>query len=307
VGDGVALKQKVAMEGVGTFLLCFTVATAACASNPNDAGSPGGDGLAALSIGAMLMCCVYMGGATSGGHFNPAVTLGLFVRDALDPKAPAPGAEALKPALAYVGAQLTGAVAAMGAGAFALGRTDGPSPTIGAPAPAAAFAAAGASAVVPALLAEALGTFALVYVVLNTATVRLPAARPVKRSDVGVPCQAEVPEYFGLAIGFTVTTMALSAGSISGGAFNPAVGLLQLFASGDLPWIYFVGCPVGAVAATLVFRVQNPCEFDLIADQSASSRLSSLEPSNIRASVEADASPMISRPVHNRGSIDGVI
>ena len=38
---------------------------------------------AAISIGAMLMSQVYAGGPSSGGHYNPAVTLGAFARLAL--------------------------------------------------------------------------------------------------------------------------------------------------------------------------------------------------------------------------------
>merc|ERR1712166_506261 len=58
-----------------------------------------------------------------------------------------------------------------------------------------------------AFLLETITSFALVLVVLNTATV-------AKTSGNG---------YFGVAIGFTVSSMAFFAGGISGGAFNPAV------------------------------------------------------------------------------------
>src|SRR5450432_3176971 len=56
-----------------------------------------------------------------------------------------------------------------------------------------------------AILAELLGTFALAYVVLNVATAKANAGN----------------SYFGLAIGFTVLSMAFCFGNYSGGAFNP--------------------------------------------------------------------------------------
>src|SRR5205823_13021523 len=61
----------------------------------------------------------------------------------------------------------------------------------------------------PALLAEFLFTFALVYVVLNTATAEGTSGN----------------SFYGLAIGMTVMTGAFAVGDISGGAFNPAVAL----------------------------------------------------------------------------------
>ena len=58
-----------------------------------------------------------------------------------------------------------------------------------------------------ALLAEIIFTFALVYVVLNTAATKA----------------TEGNSFYGLAIGFTVMVGAFAVGGISGGAFNPAV------------------------------------------------------------------------------------
>src|SRR6201993_1268715 len=64
-------------------------------------------------------------------------------------------------------------------------------------------------ATVPALLAEFLFTFALVYVVLNVATAKGSSGN----------------SFYGLAIGFTVLAGAFAVGGISGGAFNPAVAI----------------------------------------------------------------------------------
>src|SRR6202040_1585826 len=84
----------------------------------------------------------------------------------------------------------------------------------------------------PALLAEFLFTFALVYVVLNVATAK---------ANIG-------NSFYGLAIGFTVMTGAFAVGGISGGAFNPAVAVgisvMGLSAWSHL-WIYLVATLAG--------------------------------------------------------------
>jgi len=99
-------------------------------------------------------------------------------------------------------------------------------------------------AVGPALLAEFLFTFALVYVVLNVATAKGTAGN----------------SFYGLAIGMTVMTGAFAVGSISGGAFNPAVAIgvtaMGLLAWSNL-WIYLVANLLGGAAAAGVFRALN--------------------------------------------------
>jgi aquaporin Z len=96
-----------------------------------------------------------------------------------------------------------------------------------------------------AIVAEFLGTFALAYVVLNVATSKTTAGN----------------SYYGLAIGFTVMAMAYAFGSISGGAFNPAVAvgicIMQLAGWSDI-WIYMVGCFAGGLIAAIIFRLLNP-------------------------------------------------
>lgn len=92
-----------------------------------------------------------------------------------------------------------------------------------------------------------LGTFLLAYVVLNVATVK----------------KVEGNSYYGLAIGMTVTSMACAMGPITGGAFNPAVGIMGLMLEGRLAsfWIYWLACPLGGLLAAVCFWVQNPVEF----------------------------------------------
>jgi len=221
-----------ANEAFGTMFLCFTVGTAASAKNSS--------ALAPLSIGSALMVMVYMGGAVSGAHYNPAVTLGLYIRTLF-------GAThdnfSLKKLAYYIPGQILGAALAT---FLAWGVMEG-AEFVGYPAlPATKDAGSG-------VLGEALGTFLLVYVVLNVATVKNLAGN----------------SFFGLAIGMAVTSMACAIGPITGGAFNPAVGLIGVFSGnvfnydgGQDVWIYWVGCPLGAALAAAFFRLQNFQEFE---------------------------------------------
>jgi aquaporin Z len=97
----------------------------------------------------------------------------------------------------------------------------------------------------PALLAEFVGTFALTYMVLNVATSKNTAGN----------------SNYGLAIGFTVTTMAYALGGISGGAFNPAVAIgltfMHLAKIASL-WIFLAGNFAAGAVAALTFRFLNP-------------------------------------------------
>jgi aquaporin Z len=99
-------------------------------------------------------------------------------------------------------------------------------------------------ATVPALLAEFLFTFALVYVVLNVTTAKGTSGN----------------SFYGLAIGFTVLVGAFSVGNISGGAFNPAVavGISVMGLSSWSIWIYLVTDFVGGAVAAAAFKTVNP-------------------------------------------------
>jgi aquaporin Z len=92
------------------------------------------------------------------------------------------------------------------------------------------------------LIAEFLFTFALCYVVLNVATAK----------------GTEGNSFYGLAIGFTVAAGAFAVGSVSGGAFNPAVAfgatVMGLFSWSHI-WIYLLAELAGGVAAAYAFRL----------------------------------------------------
>jgi aquaporin Z len=180
---------------------------------------------APLAIGASLMIMVYMGGHVSGGHYNPAVSLAVMIRGRLQPGEYIP----------YILSQMIGALVASLAVLAILGRTFAPAP-------------GKTASVAGALLVEILYTFALCLVVLQSATSK----------------GTQGNSFYGLAIGFTVTVGAFAGGSVSGGAFNPAVGIGPIIVNGlagggsfgDL-WLYIIGPLVGGGLAAAAFKVQE--------------------------------------------------
>jgi aquaporin Z len=208
------LMNKYLTEFIGTFFLVLTIG---CTVVGNQAGV-----IAPLAIGASLMVMIFAGGHISGGHYNPAVTLAVWLRGKCDTKDVVP----------YMVSQLGGALVAAFAVMFMVGQGK-PMQITNAPA---------------ALLAEFLFTFALAYVVLNSATAK---------ANMG-------NSFYGLAIGMTVMTGAFAVGHISGGAFNPAVALgvvvMKLVNVSDI-WIHILGDFLGAAAAAAIFRCNNRTEF----------------------------------------------
>jgi aquaporin Z len=206
---------KLVVEFIGTFFLVFTVGQTV--KGPDGAGA-----LAALAIGSSLMVMIYAGGHFSGGHYNPAVTLGVTLRGKLS----------WGEAVPYWGAQFAAAVVAallvlFIKGSATPGATDGPPST--------------EYSIAAKLLAEFLFTFALVYVVLNSATAKGTAGN----------------SFYGLAIGFTVVVGAFAVGPVSGGAFNPAVGLgVTVMGLKDIMGlvIFLVADFAGGAAAALLFN-----------------------------------------------------
>jgi aquaporin Z len=186
----------------------------------------GGTPLAPLAIGASLMVMVYMGGHVSGGHFNPAVSLAVLLRGKM---------ASIGEFVGYVVSQCAGAIVAGLAVYAILGRTFAPAP-------------APTASVMGAFLVELLYTFALALVVLNAAA----------------SAKTHGNSFYGIAIGFTVVVAAFAGGPISGGAFNPAVGLGPILVDtmlgeGTLAnlWLYLVAPLAGGGLAALVFGLQE--------------------------------------------------
>jgi aquaporin Z len=209
--------KKYLVEFISTFFLVFTIGMTVIA--------PGAGNLAPLAIGMVLAVMIYAGGHISGAHYNPAVTLGVWLRG----KCPA------SDVLPYMVAQVAGAeVAAVAVKALKTGLV----------AKAAALGGAMTPEILPALLAEFLFTFALVWVILHVATAKGTSGN----------------SFYGAAIGGTVLAGAFAVGGISGGAFNPAVAIgactMGLISWGSL-WIYLVANFGGAAVAAFAFKAVN--------------------------------------------------
>ena len=218
-----ALVSPYVMELVGTFYLCLIV---------------GMRGTAAYEVGAILTAMVFAGGCVSGGHYNPAVTLTLLLSRA--------GDMSVLKAARYVGCQLVGALLAAWS-ASALSYTDDAQNKNGAasyPRLCSASTCNGADPISPlgAMVLEAIATFALCWTVLNVAVAKETAGN----------------SFFGFAIGFVVFAMASMFGTVTGGAFNPAVGTLGFFhGHGGELYIYWIGDLAGAAAASFAFHASR--------------------------------------------------
>ena len=185
--------MKYIYELIGTFFLVLTVGLTVL--NPDSAGL-----LAPLAIGSVLAVMVFAGAHVSGGHYNPAISLSVYIRGKLS----------VKDLGAYWLVQIIGAIIA----------------------------------VWKAFLAEFIFTFALCYVVLNTAY-----SKATKGNS-----------YYGFAIGFTVLAGAYAVGPISGGAFNPAVALgitmLDMSFCANF-WVFLFANLIGGTCAALVFKAAH--------------------------------------------------
>eukprot|EP00472_Partenskyella_glossopodia_P005796 CAMPEP_0197533796 /NCGR_PEP_ID=MMETSP1318-20131121/44707_1 /TAXON_ID=552666 /ORGANISM="Partenskyella glossopodia, Strain RCC365" /LENGTH=371 /DNA_ID=CAMNT_0043090809 /DNA_START=129 /DNA_END=1241 /DNA_ORIENTATION=+ len=163
----------------------------------------GGELLGAFAIGAILVALVFMGGHVSGSHFNPAVTCAMYSNGSMD----------LKSAGLYILSQFSGALLAAAVSRLLDGWRMG-YPTV-----------PGGSVSIPAaVLMEMLFSFALVLVVLQTAVAGLGSGGE--------------NSYYGLAIGMTVFAGAASAGGISGGCFNPAIGVMLPLMVGEFYYMW---------------------------------------------------------------------
>lgn len=221
--------MKFVYEFIGTFFLVVTVGMVVMQPGAADPG------FAPLAIGTVLAVMIFAGGHVSGGHYNPAVSLAVFLRG--DKKE-----FTVTQMLIYWVVQLAaGFVAALVAvylkGEIAAVRAvDMVIPTINA-----------SDFMIPALIVEFLGTFALTFTVLNVATAKGTSGN----------------SFYGWAIGMAVLASAYAFGVLTGGAFNPAValGITQMGWTGWANiWIYWVAQLVAAVVAAYTFKAAHPGE-----------------------------------------------
>ncbi|CAE7547205.1 NIP2-3 [Symbiodinium natans] len=210
--------EQLLSEFVGTFMLVLTVACNIFALSS----------IAALSIAASLASMIYATGDVSGGHFNPAVSLAVYLsgRDTLFTE---------RKCFLYMLVQtLAGLLAAVIAvSTFSTHSTFGPKAPY---------------SLGQALIAELVFTYVLTFVVLAV------AVSQVTKST----------QFFGLAIGFCVVVGGFGIGGISGGALNPAVALGLAVSGGGLGnALGYTGVQlVAAGLAAITFKITHEADLD---------------------------------------------
>lgn len=197
------MTKQLLTEFLGTFFLTFVVALT---------GDP-------LAIGAVLVALVYMGGYISGAHYNPAVTLAMWLTNKISQKT----------ASAYALTQVLAATFAIGIYTLLSGSMFSPQLGQGVP-------------LLTGLSIEVLFTFLLVTVILHVAATN-------KTKD---------NQYYGLAIGLTLLAGVLAGGPLSGAVYNPAIGIAPMIVNLQhyVPEVilYIFGPFLGAALAGLFYK-----------------------------------------------------
>jgi MIP family channel proteins len=210
-------------EALGTFLFFFVGAGSVVLGDYLAANGGTGPGLlgVALAHGLALAVLVSALGPVSGGHFNPAVTLGVWIMGKITPTR----------AALYAVAQLVGALAA-GLALKAAFADSWQASNIGTPA-----LGAGITPVL-GIGIEAILTTLLVLVVIGTAV------------------DPRAPKIGGLAIGLAVAADILVGGPLTGAAMNPARWFGPAVAAGAYAdwYVWWIGPAIGAAAAALIYR-----------------------------------------------------
>jgi MIP family channel proteins len=201
-------------EAIGTFLFFFIAAGAALAVTGDPAAALI---VVALAHGVVLAVLVSSFGAVSGGHFNPAVTLGLWIAGKIE----------VVPGLAYMVAQLLGGAAAGFALAYVFGSAAGAVPVLG----------EGVDPV-KGIALEAIMTTVLLFAVFGTAV------------------DARGPKIGGLAIGLAVAVDILFGAGLTGAAMNPARWFGPAIAAGNFDnwYVWWIGPFLGAAVVALLYR-----------------------------------------------------
>jgi MIP family channel proteins len=210
-------------EAIGTFLFFFVGAGSVVLGDylvANGGSSPGLLGVA-LAHGLALAVLVSALGPVSGGHFNPVVTLAVWIMGRIPPMR----------AAAYVVAQLVGALGA-GFALKAVFRDAWQASNVGSPAL--------GPGITPAIGIgiEAVLTALLVFAVIGTAV------------------DGRAPKIGGLAIGLAVAADILVGGPLTGAAMNPARWFGPAVAAGAFAdwYVWWIGPAIGAAVAALIYR-----------------------------------------------------
>ena len=206
--------NKYLVEFIGTFFLVLTIGMVVI--------EPGAGALAPLAIGSMLAVMVYAGGHISGGHYNPAVTLAVWLR----------GKSTAGRALAYMAVQIVASVVAAFIALFMKGNPAVSGTTLD---PA------------PALIGEFLFTFALAFVVLNVATAKATEGNSYFGFAIG----------FTLVV--AIYSLASVSGGAINPAVGIGITVMGLSSLGNL-WVYLLATFLGGAAAALAFRGLHPSD-----------------------------------------------
>ena len=203
--------NKYLTEFIGTFFLVLTIG---CTVIP---GAPGV--IPPLAIGAALMVMIFAGGHVSGGHYNPAVTLAVWLR----------GKCATKDVLPYMFAQVGAAIVAAIMVGFLVGQGS-PKEISNVPA---------------ALLSEFLFTFALAYVVLNVATAKGTSGNSFYGLAIGMTVMTGAFAVGGISGGAFNPAVAIGA------------AMMKLLNFSSI-WIHLAADLAGGAVAATVFKFINP-------------------------------------------------
>lgn len=209
-------------EFVATFTLVF-VGVGAIAMDYITNGSVGLTGIA-LAHGLAIAVMVSATAAISGGHINPAITIGFLTIGKID----------VKTAAGYIFSQCLGAVLAALLIKQCIPAEALTAVKMGTPAVSNLAGVTNSMA----LITEVVLTFILMFVIYGTAV------------------DQRAPKFGGLFIGLTVTLDIFMGGPISGAAMNPARHLGPALMGGGLEntWIYWVGPIIGSVLAAMLYH-----------------------------------------------------
>lgn len=227
-----SLLRRLVAEFVGTAILVLFGAGSIVAAMAQGNGKLdyAGLGVVSLAFGFAVTLAVFTVGTTSGAHINPAVTIALAVVRRFKWTEVAP----------YLVAQLAGAVAGASLIVAYVGSRATSSGNVG------LTSLAGGVSLAQGALAEGLGTFLLLFVVMAVAVDR--------RAPAG---------WAGIIIGLAVAAEIMVIGPFTGGSVNPARSfgpyLVNEIFGGSTPWsqywVYVVGPLVGGALAAVCYEL----------------------------------------------------
>ena len=203
-----SIQQKLTTEFIGTFFLSLTICTAAVYGSAGE--------YAPFGIAATLMVMIYAGGHISGAHYNPAVTVSIYLRGACEKEEVLP----------YIASQVIAAVA----DAIVVENLLRPNEVV-----------SGFELGTDAIVAELLFTFALAYVILNVATTESTSGNGYFGAAIAL-----------VVLAGAITVGSISLASFNPAVTSALIvsGKLALADS----WMHFVPQFVGAVLATYVYK-----------------------------------------------------